>query len=73
MRLVLQAQAMDVRCSQHQHHAGKFLLINYDEKWMWRFVLRKYAKAVPELGVEQHDFSTYSTTGITSNRSCELL
>ena len=39
--------------------SGKFLLINYDEKWFWGLVLRAAAKECPELGLNPRSFQTY--------------
>ena len=36
---------------------GKYLLVMYDEKWFWGLVIRRYAKACKELGIEQHNYS----------------
>ena len=38
---------------------GKYLLVMYDEKWFWGLVMRRYAKACKELGIEQHNYSAY--------------
>jgi hypothetical protein len=38
---------------------GKYLLIMFDEKWFWGMVLRSYAKAVGELGIDPKSFSAY--------------
>ena len=38
---------------------GKFLLIMFDEKWFWGLVLRSYAKAVAEFGIDPKSFSAY--------------
>ena len=38
---------------------GKYLVINYDEKWFWGLVLRAAAKECPELGVNPRTAACY--------------
>jgi hypothetical protein len=43
---------------------GKFLLINYDEKWFWGLVLRAAAKECTELGLDPRSFETFHKSHI---------
>ena len=38
---------------------GKYLLIEFDEKWMWGLVVRRYAKSCSKLGLNKEYFKAY--------------
>ena len=48
---------------------GKFLLIMFDEKWFWGMVLRSYAKAIGELGIDPKSFSAYRLRRLSPGES----
>ena len=39
--------------------AGKYLLIEFDEKWMWGLVVRRYAKSCKKLGLNKKYFKAF--------------
>jgi len=39
--------------------SGKYLLIEFDEKWMWGLVVRSHTKCCPKLGLNTKYFKAY--------------
>jgi hypothetical protein len=44
--------------------AGKYLLIEYDEKWFWGLVMRRGAKSCEDLGINPQSYSAYHKSHI---------
>jgi hypothetical protein len=44
--------------------SGKYLLVEYDEKWFWGLVMRRGAKSCEDLGINQQSYSAYHKSHI---------
>jgi hypothetical protein len=44
--------------------AGKYLLIEYDEKWFWGLVMRRAAKSCADLGINPQSYKAYHKSHI---------